>query len=159
MLAQLLLLYSFRVIYWKESDITKFDIKARKLLTMHHLHHSEADKHKLYILRTRARRGLVSIENSYKMSMCKPKYYFNSQTKTINKKITASKIYKNKQIVNIDPFKKKSKNYLIELDIKKYIKDFIDDNNKTDFKRKIKQKCQKMQKRYGYIVSKFFFYN
>ena len=58
--------YNFNIINWNLSDIKKMDIKIRKLLTCHRMHHLKADVERLYVPRSEGGRGLMRLEMSFK---------------------------------------------------------------------------------------------
>lgn len=78
-LAHPVLAYSFGVVEWKKSEIQQLDVKTRKLLTLHNLHHPKADVDRLYTSRVRGGRGLVSIEQTYKVTMVGLAYYVKNK--------------------------------------------------------------------------------
>ena len=58
--------YSFNITDWNLSEVKRLDIKIRKMMTTHSMHHPEADIHRLYLPRTTGGRGLTQLELSYK---------------------------------------------------------------------------------------------
>jgi hypothetical protein len=60
--------YSFNIINWTVNELIKIDRKTRKLLTVHKMHHPKADTERLYLARDEGGRGLIQIENSYKVA-------------------------------------------------------------------------------------------
>ena len=46
--------YSFNIIDWNLSEVKRLDIKIRKMMTAHSIHHPKADIHRLYLPRSRA---------------------------------------------------------------------------------------------------------
>ena len=53
--------YSAGILDWTESDLTKMDIKTRKILTMNGVHHKRSNVDRLYIKRKDGGRGLISV--------------------------------------------------------------------------------------------------
>ena len=54
---------------WNLSEVKRLDIKVRKMMTTHSMHHPKADIHRLYVPRSNKGRGLTQLELSYKSSM------------------------------------------------------------------------------------------
>ena len=54
---------------WNLSEVKRLDIKVRKMMTTHSMHHPKADIHRLYVPRSNKGRGLSQLELSYKSSM------------------------------------------------------------------------------------------
>ena len=65
-LALPVLTYSFGVIHWGTTDLQQLDLRTRKLLTMHGVHHPSADVDRLYAPCNEGGRGLQQIEAMYK---------------------------------------------------------------------------------------------
>ena len=51
MLAIPVITYSFNIIDWNLSKVKRLDIKVRKMMTTHSMHHPKADIHHLYLSR------------------------------------------------------------------------------------------------------------
>ena len=60
--------YSFNIIDWNLSEVKRLDIKIRKMITTHSMHHPKADIHRLYLPRSNRGRDLTQLELSYKSS-------------------------------------------------------------------------------------------
>ena len=76
--------YSFNIINWTINEIKQMDVKIRKLLTMHRMHHPKADKDRIYLPRPDGGRGLIQLENAYKVSTIGLLQYLeNSQEETL----------------------------------------------------------------------------
>ena len=60
--------YSFNIIDWNLSEVKKIDVKVRKMMTTHSMHHPKADIHRLYLQRSNGGRSLTQLELSYKTS-------------------------------------------------------------------------------------------
>ena len=60
--------YSFNIIDWNLSEVKRLDIKIRKMMTTHSMHHSKVDIHRLYLTESTGGRGLTQLELSYKTS-------------------------------------------------------------------------------------------
>ena len=60
--------YSFNIIDWNLSEVKRLDIKIRKMITTHIMHHPKADIHRLYAPRSNRGRDLTQLELSYKSS-------------------------------------------------------------------------------------------
>ena len=58
--------YSFNIIDWNLSEVKRSDIKIRKMMTTHSMHHPKADIHHLYLPRSNWGRGLTQLELPYK---------------------------------------------------------------------------------------------
>ena len=61
--------YSFNIIDWNLSEVKRLDIKVRKMMTTHSMHHPKADIYRLYLQRSNGGRGLNQLELSYKTTM------------------------------------------------------------------------------------------
>ena len=68
MLAIPVITYSFNISDWNLREVTRLDIKIRKMVTTHSMHHSKADIHRLYLPKSTGGRGLTQLELSYKTS-------------------------------------------------------------------------------------------
>ena len=66
MLAIPVIFYSFNITGWNLSEIKRLDIKIRKMMTAHNMHHPKSDIHRLYLPRNNVGRGLTQLELSYK---------------------------------------------------------------------------------------------
>ena len=60
--------YSFNIIDWNLSEVKRLDVKIRKMMTTHSMHHPKTDIHRLYLPRSSGGRGLTQLELSYKTS-------------------------------------------------------------------------------------------
>ena len=63
--------YSFGVVYWLESDLKEVDIKIRKMLNLYRAFELKSDVDRLYIPRSAGGRGLQSVWDVYKSSICR----------------------------------------------------------------------------------------
>ena len=68
-IAQPVLAYSFGILNWKEAEIQAIDRRTRKLLTINNLHHPKADIDRLYLSRQIGGRGLINIEQTYRLTI------------------------------------------------------------------------------------------
>ena len=68
MLAIPVITYSFNIIDWNLSGVKRLDIKIRKMITTHSMHHPKADIHRLYLPKSNRGRDLTQLELSYKSS-------------------------------------------------------------------------------------------
>ena len=64
MLAIPVITYSFSIIDWNLSDVKILDIKVRKMMTTHSMHHTKANIYRLYHPRSKEGRGLTQLELS-----------------------------------------------------------------------------------------------
>ena len=64
--AILVITYSFNIIDSNLIEVKRLDIKVRKMMTTHSMHHPKADIHHLYLLRSNRGRGLPQLELSCK---------------------------------------------------------------------------------------------
>ena len=78
-LAVPVLQYGFAILDWKMKEIKALDIKTRKYLTMHKMHHPSADVDRLYVSRKLGGRGLRQIESTYKSTIINTKYYLQEK--------------------------------------------------------------------------------
>ena len=60
--------YSFNIIDWNLSEVKRLDIKIRKMMTTHSMHHPKDNIHRLYLPRSNRGRSLAQLELSYKTS-------------------------------------------------------------------------------------------
>ena len=60
--------YSFNITDWNLSEVKRLDVKIRKMMTTHSMHHPKVDIHRLYLPRSSGGRGLTQLELSYKTS-------------------------------------------------------------------------------------------
>ena len=75
--------FSFNVVNWTLADISKMDIKTRKLLTMNRMHHPKADVQRIYLPRSEGGRGLIQLESSYKITTIGLKCYLQSSSEML----------------------------------------------------------------------------
>ena len=69
--------YIFIIIDWNLSEVKRLDIKIRKMMTTHNMHHPKDDIHCLYLPRSNRGRGLTQLELSYKTSTIDLFWYLN----------------------------------------------------------------------------------
>ena len=70
--------YRFSIVDWNLSKVKSLDIKIRKMMTTHIMHHPKADIYHLYLPRSNGGRGLTQLELSYKTSTIGLFRYMNS---------------------------------------------------------------------------------
>jgi hypothetical protein len=96
-LAVPVVMYSFNIINWKQTELAKMDVKTRKLMTMHHMHHPKADVIRIYLPRAEGGRGLQQLENGYKIATIGLKCYLENTNelmlKCVNQHDKAKKLY------------------------------------------------------------------
>ena len=63
--------YSFGIVYWLESDLKELDIKIRKMLNMYRVFEIKSDIDRLYVPRTAGGRGLQSVWDVYRGTICR----------------------------------------------------------------------------------------
>ena len=68
MLAIPVIAFSFNIIDWNLSEVKRLDIKVRKMITTHSMHHPKANIHRRYFPRSNGGRGLTQLALSYKIS-------------------------------------------------------------------------------------------
>jgi hypothetical protein len=73
--------YSFGIISWRLEEIRKIDLKTRKILTMHKMHHPKVDIDRLHVKRKGGGRGLLQIETTYKAETINIAEYLNVKYK------------------------------------------------------------------------------
>ena len=66
MLVILFITYSFNIIDWNLSEVKRSDIKVRKMMTTHSIHHPKVYIHRLYLQRCQWGKGLTELELSCK---------------------------------------------------------------------------------------------
>ena len=59
MLAIPVITYSFNIIDWNFNEVKRLDVKIRKMMTTHSIHHPKADIHRLYLPRSSRGRGFL----------------------------------------------------------------------------------------------------
>ena len=69
--------YSFNIIDWNLSEVKRLDIKIRKMMTTHSMHHPKDNIHRLYLPRSNRGRSLAQLELSYKTSTIGLFWYLN----------------------------------------------------------------------------------
>ena len=72
--------YSFNIIDWNLSEVKRLDVKIRKMMTTHSMHHPKADIHRLYLPRSNGGgggKGLTQLKLSYKTSTINIFRYLN----------------------------------------------------------------------------------
>ena len=65
-LAILFITSSFNITDWNLSEVKRLDIKIRKMMITHSMHHPKAGIHHLYLPRSNGGRGLTQLKLSYK---------------------------------------------------------------------------------------------
>ncbi len=60
--------YSYNILNWTLSELAKLDRKTRKIMTAFRTHHPKSDVERLYLPRIQGGRGLMQLENYYKIS-------------------------------------------------------------------------------------------
>ncbi|XP_066926768.1 uncharacterized protein [Clytia hemisphaerica] len=60
--------YSFSILNWNIADLQRMDRKTRKLLTCNRMLHPKSDVDRLYLPRSKGGRGLLQIEQAYKIA-------------------------------------------------------------------------------------------
>ena len=66
--AILLITYIFNIIDLNLSEVKRLNIKVRKMMATHYMHHPKTDIHRLYLPRSNRGRGLTQLELSFKPS-------------------------------------------------------------------------------------------
>lgn len=79
------LLYTFGIINYKQSDLKKIDTKTRKLLAMNKAHQQKAEVERLYLPLEEGGRGLTNVEMLHKTQIIKYKEYLDQETDYIIK--------------------------------------------------------------------------
>ena len=69
--------YSYNIIHWNLTDIRKLDVKIRKLLTTHNMHHPKSDVERLYLPRCSGGRGIIQLELAFKTAVIGMKEYLD----------------------------------------------------------------------------------
>ena len=80
MLVTPVITYSFNIIDWNLSEVKRLDVKIRKMMTTHSMHHPKADIHRLYLPRSNGGgggKGLTQLKLSYKTSTINIFRYLN----------------------------------------------------------------------------------
>ena len=76
--------YSFGIVDWLENDVKEIDVKIRKMLHMYRAFEKKSDVDRLYAARVVGGRGLQSVWDVYKATMCRLAYVLgNSQCEVL----------------------------------------------------------------------------
>ena len=70
--------YSFNILNWNLAEIRRMDVKTRKLLTSHRMHHPKADVDRLYLPRKEGGRGMTNLELAYKTTTISLQTYLHT---------------------------------------------------------------------------------
>ena len=105
--------YSYNILNWKMSEIRRMDIKTRKFLTMHKMHHPKADKDRIYLPRQEGGRGLIQLEMAYKSTTISLSKYLASTEDWMMQLVDFHESKKKKNSVT-----KQAKQYMKEWKIK-----------------------------------------
>jgi hypothetical protein len=70
--------YRSGIINWRQEELQKPDRQTRKLLTIHGQHHPKEDVDHLYVPRKQGGRGLMQLEEAYKIEITKLMEYVES---------------------------------------------------------------------------------
>ena len=63
--------YSFGIINWLESDLKACDVQIRKLMNMYKALEIKSDVDRIYVPRKQGGRGLLSVWDTFKSSVCR----------------------------------------------------------------------------------------
>ncbi|XP_045510128.1 uncharacterized protein LOC123705416 [Colias croceus] len=70
------LLYTFGVLKWTQTELNALDRKVRTTMTLHRLHHPKSSVMRLYIPRRCGGRGMLSAQSLHNREICKLRDYF-----------------------------------------------------------------------------------
>ena len=98
--------YSFGIINWSTTDLSRVDCKIRKLLTAHRMHHPKADVDRMYLPRREGGRGLIQLELTYNTTIIGLDRYLET---TNDKMLQAVLIHENSKKVSITKLARKLK--------------------------------------------------
>nr|XP_037866951.1 uncharacterized protein LOC119628520 [Bombyx mori] len=96
------LLYTFGIINYKNSDLNKIDIKTRKILTLNKAQQQKADIERLYLPIEEGGRGLINIEMLHKTQIIKFRQYLNNEQDQIIKAIVKHDKHRDKHSIHKD---------------------------------------------------------
>ena len=92
---------------WSKTDVQGMDRKTRKILTMFKRHHPRADTERLYVSRSKGRKGLMQLESHFYTMLAGLEMYLKNQTTPLmsavkeyeeSKKSTYSLLETNKKV-------------------------------------------------------------
>ena len=129
--------YGFNVIDWNMNEIKGLDIKVRKLLTMHRMHHPKADKDRIYLPRSEGGRGLVQLENAYKLSTLGLKQYLES-----SKEWLLNSVYQHQKAKKLFSITKDDKKFATEIKLTKPDRSFPETYTPVEKAKAIKLKAK-----------------
>ena len=104
--------YSFIIVNWTLSDITKIDTKIRKLMSCNRMHHPKADVNRLYIPRKDGGRGLIQLELSLKTATIGLQRYLETTKDWMLRLVNTHEEAKRMHLI-----KKESSKFAVELNI------------------------------------------
>ena len=84
-LAAPVLQYSYNILNWNLLDLQRMDIKTRKLLTSHRMHHPKADIDRLYLPKSNGGRGMIQLEMAYRTTTIAMSTYLSTTSDWILK--------------------------------------------------------------------------
>eukprot|EP00957_Ditylum_brightwellii_P001551 121167-Ditylum_brightwellii.AAC.1 len=85
------LCYTFGIMKWTKGELMRLDVKTRKMLTMHSIHHPEGTVHRLYLNQNKGGRGLTGVEDMHNCECAALAKYVLSSTDTLTKMVCATK--------------------------------------------------------------------
>ena len=114
--------YSFNIINWTMPEIKRLDTKTRKLLTMNRMHHPKADVERIYLPRPQGGRGMIKLENAYKVSTIGLDTYLTNTTEWTMKSVHQHD--KTKKLYSIEKQAKRFKSELQLNQVKDHEEEF-----------------------------------
>ena len=99
--------YSFGIINWSKTDLSRVDSKIRKLLSTYRMHHPKADVDRMYLPRKEGGRGLIQLELTFETTMIGLDRYLEI---TSDKMLKAVLTHENSKKVSITSQSRKMKN-------------------------------------------------
>lgn len=76
------LLYTFAVLRWTQTELDALDRKVRTTMTLHRMHHPRSSMMRLYLPRRLGGRGLLSAATMHNREVCSLREYFLTRTES-----------------------------------------------------------------------------
>ena len=133
--------YSYNIINWRLSEIKQMDVKVRKILTINKMHHPKADIDRMYLPRSEGGRGMLQLENAYKISTIGLNWYLANANEPFLKCI-----YQQDKTKKLYSITRQNEKFRDEINLSNY-KDIETDNKSAAEKAKrIKSKSKLLMK-------------
>ena len=84
-----LLIYTFGILKWTQTELDSLDCKVRKLLTSYRMHHPRSSVMRLYLPRKCGGRGFLNAKNLHNREVCNLREYFLKMNVCMHKDVVA----------------------------------------------------------------------